>query len=114
MARAHGWQPQTSPAADRLALVRTSGYEDNGYHHVAGLVANVSDVSLQDVTVVVAWYTDWEDFITTREAPIEIDPLPPGQTAPFDLLGPPTPLVSKFSVQFRETGGETMLSLHRR
>ena len=104
---------QPRPSTDRLALVSTRGYEDAGYHHVAGLVANISDVPLQDVTVMVSWYTDWEDFITSRESRIDTDPLPPGQSSPFDILGPPTPLVSKFSVQFREAGGETMLTLHR-
>ena len=112
--------PATEPAAqplssgDRLALVSTRGYEDAGFHHVAGLVTNISDSSLPDVTAVVSWYTDWEDFITTREGRINVTPLAPGHTSPFDLRGPPPPLVARFSVQFKQTDGDTIPMADRR
>ncbi len=57
---------------------------------------------------VVLWFTDWEDFVTTAEGPIDVNPLLPGQTSSFDIVGPVNPYASKFSVLFTEADGDTI------
>ena len=91
---------------DRLALLTTDHYEDSGYRHVAGVVKNISGTQVADLTVMVAWYTDWKDFVTTRETPVDVTPLAPGQSSSFNVRGPANPYASRFSVQFNDANGD--------
>ena len=96
----------------RLVLVTARDYEDTlGYRHVEGRLTNPSEHALQDARVVVTWYTDWEDLVTTREGGLE--PVPAGETVSFDVAGPAIPFASKFSVVFTQADGTPIPTEHR-
>lgn len=101
-------------ATHRLEQVSTAAYEDTGgQQHVSGRVRNLSDATLQDVDIRVWWYTDWLDFVTTREGHLDVDPLPPGEIASFDIAGPVNPYASKFLVELRSASGDILLTVDR-
>lgn len=98
---------QPTPSLDdRLSLLAAEHYEEAGYRHVAGVVKNISGDELTGLTVVASWFTDWDDFVTTRKAPAEGTPLAPGDSLSFDVRGPANPYASKFSVRFNDALGD--------
>ncbi len=98
--------------ADRLALVSLRGYEDSsGYQHVTGQVTNISDASLENITVVVSWYSDWGDLVTMREGPLSDGRLVPGQATAFEIRGPALPYATTYSAAFMAATGDTLLDV---
>lgn len=99
-------------SATGLVLLTATDYEDTlGFRHVEGRVTNPSARTLTDVLVVVTWYTDWEDLVTTRQRRLE--PIPAGETTSFDVTGPAIPFASKFSVVFTDSDGISIPTEHR-
>ena len=97
--------PSSEPREDlQVRVVDAIDYEDaTGYRHVGGQVTNLSETALRDARVVVTWYTDWEDLVTTRD--VLLDPIASGDTQAFDVAGPSIPFASKFAVEFTDAHG---------
>lgn len=97
-----------------LALLSSRSYEEFGFHHVDGQVENISGQSLENVMVVVTWYTQDDQFIKTDEALINFNPILAGQTSPFTSLTSTNPAMSKYTVAFKALFGGTVPTDDRR
>lgn len=106
--------PAPVPASPDLALLAARGYEESGFHQVEGQVQNISSNSLDNVTVIVTWYTSDSEFITSDEALIDFNPILPGQISNFSTLTRSNPAMSRFSVQFKDLLAGTIQHEDRR
>ncbi|MGE0362770.1 MAG: FxLYD domain-containing protein [Vicinamibacterales bacterium] len=97
--------PSAARPAPPLALLSSRGYESSGFHHVEGEVKNTSAASLRNVAVVVSWYTDAGQFITSDQTLIDYNPILPGQTSPFKSLVSTNPAMKRFTVGFKDLLG---------
>ena len=72
---------------------------------VEGQVENISQSSMKNVVAVANFYTQDGEFITSENALIEYDPIPPGQTSPFKTGARYNPAMKRCSVDFKEFFG---------
>lgn len=95
------------PVADQLALLSGRGYEAEvgGYHYVEGQVKNLTDQPLKNITAVSTWYDKDGNFVKSDDALIDYNPLLPGQTSPFKTISTGNPVMSRFSIEFKELLG---------
>lgn len=97
----------TEPAAPALAFLSSRGYTDQfGFAYVEGQVRNLSDVA-QNVMVSVTWYTKDDQFITSDQGFLTINPLQPGEVSPFKTMSNTEgrPPLAKYEVSFNSILG---------
>ena len=101
--------PPPEPQYD-LALISSKGYESEygGYHITEGLVKNISDKPLKNVTAVGIWLDKDGEFIKADDALIDYNPILPGQTSPFKTMSTGNPAMSKYRVEFKTLMGGTL------
>jgi hypothetical protein len=58
-----------------------------------GEITNVSDRPLQNVMIFVTFLGSSGDVITTASALVDYQPVMPGQTSPFKVIGSGNPLI---------------------
>ncbi len=97
--------PQAVPPLELLASNGTIGH---GYHTVEGQVKNVSSEPLDNVKVVVSWFTKDGTFVKKDDALIDYRPLLPGQTSPFSSMASSNPAMTGFRVEFTTFRGAVL------
>ena len=90
-----------------LELLSSRGYEEYGYHHVSGEVKNVSGRKLDNVMVVVNWYTKANELVKSDDTLIKFNPIMPGQTSAFESLTTSNPAMESYTVSFKKMFGGT-------
>jgi len=95
-----------------LALVSASCVRlgEGGDVECEGVVKNISDRTIADVSAVVVLRAKDDSPITSETAPIDSNPLPPGGESPFSLTARSGPAFAKWSVEFQLPSGETILT----
>ncbi len=104
----------SAPAMPALALLSSEGYGQSGVHRVEGQVQNISAGPLENVAVVVTWFTAEAEFLTSDECLIGFNPIVAGQTAPFSCLTQSIPGIDQYSVEFKHALGGTIATDDRR
>ena len=96
-----------TPSLELLSMGCTQESFGNfgGYAYLQGEVKNVSNRPLENVMVQVSWYTDSEEFITSDDALINLNPILPGQTSPFKTITTLNPAMSNCKMSFKALFG---------
>ncbi len=104
-------QPRTSakPEYDLLAS-KWRWHHEYGFVTAEGTVKNISNAAIKNVTAVVSFETEDGQFITSDEAIIAYNPILPGQTSPWKVMGTWNPAMSKAHVSFKTLLGGTILT----
>jgi hypothetical protein len=89
-----------SVQADQLELLASNGELGEHYNKVHGQVKNISDKAIDNIKVVVTWYSKEGTFITSDDALIDYRPLLPGQVSPFSTITSTNPAMSRYSLEF--------------
>jgi hypothetical protein len=99
----------------RLALESAHlGRSQRGIWSVIGRARNISDETLNDAWVLVQLFDDLEEFISFEEAPLAINPLPPGEISPFKVILEGDLFIRRVSVGFKNASGEPIPALDER
>lgn len=108
--RLHEEAGQAARAAAYLEVEswRWGQSESEHYYEVKGVVKNVSQAPLKGVVAVVLVYDKNHQFITSDDGLIEYQPILPGQTSPFTIIGTWNPAMQTASLQFKEFSGGTI------
>ncbi len=101
--RPAGFQSEEVPP--QLSLVGMRCRREDGSHVIEGAVRNVTTAPLPQVFVVGLWKTADGAMVTTDDAPVKDDPIPPQQTSAFRVSVPEHADVSICQVAFRTFGG---------
>jgi len=107
---------EQASATALLNLLSYSGVRSNGFIIIQGQVENISSNELNNVEAIVRYYDKDNNFIRYDVATIQYNPIMPGQTSPFKVIGIDDPLIAKYSVYFQFTNGgliETINSQHK-
>jgi hypothetical protein len=75
---------------------------------VQGQVKNITSANLDDIEVVVNFYTSDGAFVRSDSALIEYNPILPGQVSPFKVIVSNNPEIKKCSVEFKVFAGGTI------
>ena len=100
--------PAPAPDGPQLLLLDWNWHEESGFAIAEGQVKNVSSENLESVEAVVTYYTADKKFITTDSAIIEFNPILPGQTSAFKVMGTANPAMSSANVDFKKLMGGTI------
>lgn len=73
--------------------------------HVKGEVKNTSNEPLKNVQAVAKLYDKQDNLITSETALLEHNPVMPGQTSPFEVIGTANPLMQNAQLEFSELMG---------
>ncbi len=103
---ATGSQASQAPVEPLLEVKTWKFYNQYGFVHMEGEVANISGQRLESVTAVATYYDKDGTFITSDDTLIEYNPLMPGQTSPFEVLTTYNPAIEKGIVTFKYLFGE--------
>jgi hypothetical protein len=106
-------QPRTPPAPQMasepsLDLLSYNGTKSLGFITIDGEARNTSNSSISDLMVVVRHYTSDGTFVRSDTAMVEYNPILPGQTSPFKVIGTDNPAIIKFVVNFTRMFGGTV------
>ena len=103
-----------NPATPPLALLSSQGYAESDLHRVEGQVQNISGRPLENVAVVVTWFTPEDEFLTSSECLIGFNPILAGQTAPYSCRIASIPEIDQYSVEFKHQSGGAIATEDRR
>ncbi|MFC2013404.1 FxLYD domain-containing protein [Chloroflexota bacterium] len=94
-------QPTPTPPAYILQLISASHERAYDYVTMSGEVKNISSKNLENVMVVVNYYTDDDTFVKTDEALISYNPILPGQISPFKSITTDNPAIKRYKITFK-------------
>jgi hypothetical protein len=77
-----------------------------GTWSITGRVRNISDGALNDTWVLIQLFEDFEEFIVFEEAPLPINPLPPGQISPFKVIFEGNNSITRILIAFKNASGQ--------
>ena len=100
--------PSPSPPAYILQLLSTSYERAYDYITMSGEVKNISSKNLENVMVVVSYYTDDGTFVKSDDALIGYNPILPGQTSPFESITTDNPAIKTYKITFKFMFGGTI------
>ena len=86
----------------------------SGAWNVIGRAKNISEESLNDTWVLIQIFSDLEDLLTFEEAPIPINPIPPGEAFPFKVVFEGDFSIKKVSIAFKNASGYPIPAVDRR
>ena len=86
----------------------------SGAWNVIGKGKNISDESLNDTWVLIQIFNDLEDLLTFEEAPVPINPIPPGEAFPFKVVFEGSLPINKVSIAFKNASGSPIPAVDRR
>lgn len=101
-------QQAATPAVPLLELLSSRGSNEYGFHQVEGQVRNASNESLENVAVMVTWFTKDDEMVKSDESLIEFNPILPGQTSPFKSMTTSNPAMARYTVEFKQLFGGTI------
>jgi hypothetical protein len=95
--------PQTPP----LELLASSAYvsDGGGFIIIEGMVRNATSETIRGISAVGEIYTKKDSFISADSAPIEYQPLLPGQRSPFKIMIRFNPAFELYRVGFKDVYG---------
>ena len=76
-----------------------------GFAYARGRVTNISGVRLENVLALAEWYTRDDTFIVADDALIDLDPLLPGQSSPFETISRYNPAMQSCRVVLKDLFG---------
>jgi hypothetical protein len=85
-----------------------------GTWSVTGRAKNILDETLNDTWVLVQLFEDFEEFVAFEEAPLPINPLPPGQFSPFKVIFEGNRPITKISIAFKNASGQPIPAVDKR
>jgi len=89
----------------RLELISHSCGREYGYFKLTGQVKNISDKPIENVQAVGSLYTKDRQFVKSETAIIEYNPILPGQTSPYTVMGTDNPAIESCEIEFKELMG---------
>ena len=95
-------------ASCKLELLDSNWYEEYGYVTYEGRVKNISNDRLKNIEAVVTWYDKNGSLVTSDSSIIQYNPILPGQTSPFKVMGIHNPAMRKAGVAFSHLMGGTI------
>ena len=78
--------------------------DEYNYANVRGLIRNSSAVEFEHVKVLVEWYDDAGQFITSKWTFADIEPIPPEETTPFEFNIEYEPAMHSARIRFQKRG----------
>ncbi len=104
-----------SPPARQEPLLEVQSWgcvTENRYIHGRGEVKNVSARPLKNVQAVGTLRNAAGELVKTESSLIDYNPIMPGQTSPFEALGPENPAITNCNLSFKHLfGGEIAYTL---
>jgi len=97
-------------ALESSYLRRTSSEAWN----VVGRARNITEESLSDTWVLIQLFDHLGEILAFEEAPLPINPLPPGQTCPFKVIFDGEIPIEKISILFKSSSGYPIAAEDRR
>lgn len=85
-----------------------------GRWNILGRVKNISEESLRDVWGIIQLFDGQGDFINFEEAPLPINPLPPGEASPFKIIIDENSSIHKITIGFKTASGQPIPTLDKR
>ena len=76
-----------------------------GFAYARGRFTNISGVRLENVLALAEWYTRDDTFIVADDALIDLDPLLPGQSSPFETISRYNPAMQSCRVVLKDLFG---------
>ena len=106
--------PSVSASAPMVLEVETfnCGHE-HGYTVTEGRVKNISDKPLKNVEAVVENLAADGTFISADTAIIEYNPVMPGQSSPFKVMGNHNPLMKSCTLSFKSLMGGALGTIQK-
>ena len=100
----------------RLLAIESSRFwkTEGGTWSITGRVKNICDTPLKDVWVLVQFFENRETLLTYEEAPVALNPLPPGEASPFRVLFGGEGVVRQISIAFKNSAGAPLSTEDRR
>ena len=77
----------------------------SGAWHVIGRGRNISNDDLNDTWTIIQIFNDLGELITFEEAPVPINPIPPGEVFPFKVIFDGYLSVKRVSIAFKNATG---------
>lgn len=106
--------PDTTPAREVVLVLEEWHFgSEHGFMIARGRVTNNTNRPLEAVKVVVQYFTSTGQFVRSDWGLVEYNPILPGQTSPFEVIGTDHPSIAKGSISFTTILG-TPLSFSRR
>lgn len=96
---------ETIDITPKLQLLDYSQKREYDYIIVEGQVKNISSEKLENVEAVVEYYDENDNFIKEDSALIEYNPILPGQTSSFKVMGTDNPEIKRYAVSFKDLMG---------
>jgi len=91
-----------------LVLESWNWREQSGFVIAEGEVTNRSASRLENIMVVVSFYTGDNQFITSTDALVQFNPILPGQTTPFKAIATYNPRIASAKLAFKRMSGGTI------
>jgi hypothetical protein len=85
-----------------------------GSWSIIGRVRNISDEMLSDTWGLIQLFNVFEEFINFEEAPLPINPLPPGEVSPFKVIFEGDLTIKKISIAFKNASGQPIPGVDKR
>jgi hypothetical protein len=85
-----------------------------GTWSVIGRAKNISDETLSDSWALIQLFDAFEEFITFEEAPLPINPLPPGEVSPFKVVFEGDFTIKRISIAFKNASGQPIPTVDKR
>jgi len=85
-----------------------------GTWSVIGRAKNISDETLSDSWALIQLFDAFEEFITFEEAPLPINPLPPGEFSPFKVVFEGDFTIKRISIAFKNASGQPIPTVDKR
>jgi hypothetical protein len=85
-----------------------------GTWSVIGRAKNISYETLSDNWALIQLFDAFEEFITFEEAPLPINPLPPGEVSPFKVVFEGDFTIKRISIAFKNASGLPIPTVDKR
>jgi len=95
----------SNPYEIKLEVESWTWRTEHGFAIVEGEVKNISEERLNDVEVIVRFYTDDRVFITSASAMIDYQPILSNQTSAFTAYATYNPEMKSANIEFKELMG---------
>lgn len=85
-----------------------------GSWSIIGRIRNISDEMLSDTWALIQLFNVFEEFTNFEEAPLLINPLPPGEVSPFKVIFEGDLTIKKISIAFKNASGQPIPGVDKR
>ena len=100
---------RAAAATTALRLLDSRCFAEHGFRQIVGRVRNTTDRPIASVMAVGTFSTSGGALVKVESALLEYDPIMPGQTSPFRVIGTDNPEISNCEIGFRNLFGPAIL-----